>query len=92
MDNEKRPLKKQEKIMFVIVVILVIASIISFYLDSFEALEIASPIAWMLLCVANILTNCVKWENHTKFNIILICLFGACFVFHAVILIRTLVV
>lgn len=91
MENKKRPLKPYEKIMHAFAILLIISAFPWLILQFADQFEYALSIAWMCLSLANILTNCIRWETRTKENVVSLWLWSAMFVFSAVMLILRLV-
>lgn len=91
MENEKRPLKLYEKVMTGFAILLIFCAIPMFILAFCGVIDYAASIAWMCLSLANVLHNCLRWETHTKVNIVFICVWSILFVLQTGLLILRLV-
>lgn len=90
MKVEKRKLYPYEKVLvgLRIFMALVAVAFVIVRVGSFYRWPIC--VAWMCICVSNVIKNCIRWDERTKWNVIEICFSAALFVFWSILLLLSI--
>ena len=91
MENEKRPLKLYEKVMAGFGFLLILLAVATFILEFCGIINFGIVLGWMCLSLSNVLQNCLRWENHTRMNIVFVWLWSGMSVLNAIMLVLRLV-
>ena len=91
MEKEKRSLKLYEKVMAGLGFLLILLAIPMFILEICGVIDYGTLLLWMCLSLSNVLMNCLRWENHTRMNVVFVWLWSGMFVLNAIMLVLRLV-
>ncbi len=72
MENKKRPLTCTEIIMSIFACALLVAAIVLYIVYFCDRFPLGMQCGWLCICAANVLINCIRWDSHTRSNVVLI--------------------